>query len=273
MKVISLHSYKGGTGKTSLSANIAVTLAKQGFSVALLDIDFRGPNLKMSFDKYLDGKDSKKSINDYIIEDFVETKDFLIDMKPLIQNLDLKIGFASQSFEKMKKIVRVDKNERQNNLKKMLILKDILKDEGYDYVILDTSPGIHLESIDGLVISDLILLILKPEDIESEGVKSMINELYDLLESKNYAVINRVVELTDNEVCVDNSQITEEKKRELTTSIKEKLNLELLGAIKCHCMVANKANQGIFALEYPEHKYNNELEILTKELFSILGKE
>ena len=44
-KIIAIHSYKGGTGKTSLSVNLAASLAKRGRKVAILDLDFRAPSL------------------------------------------------------------------------------------------------------------------------------------------------------------------------------------------------------------------------------------
>ena len=37
-KIVAVHSYKGGTGKTSLSVNLAATLAKQGKKVCLFDL-------------------------------------------------------------------------------------------------------------------------------------------------------------------------------------------------------------------------------------------
>ena len=44
-KIIAIHSYKGGTGKTLLSINSAATLAKRGKKVCLFDLDFRAPSL------------------------------------------------------------------------------------------------------------------------------------------------------------------------------------------------------------------------------------
>lgn len=44
-KIIAVHSYKGGTGKTLLSVNLAATFAKNGKKVCVFDLDFRAPSL------------------------------------------------------------------------------------------------------------------------------------------------------------------------------------------------------------------------------------
>ena len=44
-KIIAVHSYKGGTGKTLLSVNLAATFAKMGKKVCVFDLDFRAPSL------------------------------------------------------------------------------------------------------------------------------------------------------------------------------------------------------------------------------------
>lgn len=49
-KSIAFHSYKGGTGKTTISANFAASLAKKGYRVCLLDLDVYAPSLHSYFD-------------------------------------------------------------------------------------------------------------------------------------------------------------------------------------------------------------------------------
>jgi chromosome partitioning protein len=49
-KSIVFHSYKGGTGKTTLAANYAALLARKGFRVFLLDLDVYAPSLQTYFE-------------------------------------------------------------------------------------------------------------------------------------------------------------------------------------------------------------------------------
>ena len=48
-QVIAIHSGKGGVGKSTISANIAISLAKNGYKVGLLDADIHGPSIPKMF--------------------------------------------------------------------------------------------------------------------------------------------------------------------------------------------------------------------------------
>jgi MinD-like ATPase involved in chromosome partitioning or flagellar assembly len=60
---IAFHSYKGGTGKTTIGANFAALLAKKGYRVFLLDLDVYAPSLQTYFNE----KKPKKWIMEIVI--------------------------------------------------------------------------------------------------------------------------------------------------------------------------------------------------------------
>src|SRR5918992_3388701 len=60
-KCIAFHSYKGGTGKTTIASNFAVQLAQKGYRVFLLDLDVYAPSLQAYFDM-----EPAKWINDFL---------------------------------------------------------------------------------------------------------------------------------------------------------------------------------------------------------------
>ncbi|MFV8368594.1 P-loop NTPase [Flavobacterium sp. LB2R40] len=74
--IIGVASGKGGVGKSTVTANLAVTLARMGFSVGILDADIYGPSMPIMFDVEnekpvsvtVDGKSKMKPVESYEVK-------------------------------------------------------------------------------------------------------------------------------------------------------------------------------------------------------------
>lgn len=63
-KIISIHSFRGGTGKSNTAANLAALLACQSYRVGVVDTDIQSPGIHVLFG--LNEDDMSHSLNDYL---------------------------------------------------------------------------------------------------------------------------------------------------------------------------------------------------------------
>ena len=63
-KIISIHSFRGGTGKSNTTANVAVTTASHGLRVGIIDTDIQSPGIHVLFG--VDQAKINRTLNDYL---------------------------------------------------------------------------------------------------------------------------------------------------------------------------------------------------------------
>lgn len=209
---IAFHSYKGGTGKTTIGANFAALLAKKGYRVFLLDLDVYAPSLQTYFNE----KKPKKWINDFLFGN-AEVDEILMDLTPTLDNYGnsnfsssssssskdkpngrLMAGFSNSKREEIYKLESGGKqeNSKMQLLRKFILLREqLLSSHDADYIIIDTSPGIRYWSINALAVADILFLTLKMDELDIEGTKTIAQEIYSSFTrhgTKSYLLLNRV---------------------------------------------------------------------------------
>ena len=141
--IIAVSSGKGGVGKSTVTANLAISLQKMGFSVGVLDADIYGPSIPMMFD-VVDKKPLAVNLNG-------KSK-----MKP-IENFGIKIlsiGF----FTKMDQAVIWRGPMASKALNQMIFDSEW---GNLDFLLIDLPPGtgdIHLSIMQALPISGSIVV-------------------------------------------------------------------------------------------------------------------
>jgi septum site-determining protein MinD len=247
-KSVVFHSYKGGTGKTTLAANVAAICAQKGRKVCVLDFDFRAPSLHFSFQaKPLPGK----CVNDFLdgkcaIEDAIQALD-------IGKNGNLSAGFADSSSKAMWDSTRRDRGWWSRAFRRVLDAKrTILKDLGFDYLIIDTSPGIQDSSMNALAAADIVVLVLKHDELEVEGTRRLVEDFHKRLGRRTVMILNRAL-------ARPYEQVTVEQETSLCKRVEKLFGLPVLGAIPCYCDVLIDGSQTLYSIEKPEHPFSQRL--------------
>lgn len=242
-KIIAVHSYKGGTGKTHISINLATSFAKHGKKVCLMDLDFRAPSLATFFGS----KAVECWLNDYL-NGTCKIDKALIDISHKINGGGkLSVVLANPSTEAIREMSAKDRKWEMRALGRLLALRNsLLNDKAFDYLIFDTSPGLQYSSINAIVSADLVIVAATFDRSDVEGTKRMLNELYDLFEKKTEIVMNRVL--------YDIS--SRSGKNNLEKKIEDTYQTPVLGMIPCFCDVARAEGTFIFVQEKPEHLFS-----------------
>lgn len=197
---IAFHSYKGGTGKTTIASNLSAFLAKEGYSVCLLDLDIYAPSLQTYFEIT-----PKKWINDYLYGD-AKFDDVITDISSLIfkkedgdkslSNGKLFVGLCASRKEDFIKLEGGNSDFRKQLFHKLIMFREkLIETYDPDYIIIDTSPGVRYWSLNALALADVFFLTLKMGDIDIEGTKKMVNEIYHSFTtygSKSFLIWNKV---------------------------------------------------------------------------------
>ena len=166
--IIAISSGKGGVGKSTVSSNLAVALAKQGYKVGLLDADIFGPSIPKMF-----GIEGARPVLET-----VDGRDLIAPEEKFGVKI-LSIGF----FVEPKQAILWRGSMASNALKQLI-------NEGnwgeLDYFLIDLPPGtsdIHLTLIQSLELSGAIV-VTTPQQVAladaRKGIDMFQNEKVDV---------------------------------------------------------------------------------------------
>lgn len=278
MQCIAFHSYKGGTGKTTIASNLAAQLASSGYRVALLDLDVYAPSLHAYF-----RRTPERWINDYLF-DMAGTKEVLNDMTSALGNDNnnngdekksgkLWVGFSNS---KKEEIYKLDGSEKQDGSRLHLLRKfiqmreEIVSNYEPDYIIIDTSPGIRYWSINSLALADVLLLTLKYDDLDIDGTKKIAKDMYgSFLEfgARSYLLLNRVAGYCVPTVGAGTGKPTAGMIQQedadydhlLHQTLSEETGMDVITTIPCYCDIQFSRKEYLTVIKYSEHPFAKQI--------------
>lgn len=204
MEVVSVINYKGGVGKTTVTANIAAQMAWEGKKVLLIDLDPQA-NLTFSFIRPADweksfAKDKTiKALFDGLLKGEAVPIENLI-YEPKRAKTALKGNGKLELVCSHLGLINVDlelatllgggsmKQIKQNFIRVHSRLADALSeidDSEYDIVIIDCPPNFNIVTKTAIVASDYILVPTRPDFLSTLGIDYLIRNVDGLVGDYN----------------------------------------------------------------------------------------
>jgi len=241
-KIISVHSFRGGTGKSNITANVATLLAVEGRRVGVIDTDIQSPGIHVLFG--LAGEEIGHALNDYLWG--------RCEIEQAAHNVTPNLGtdtngrvFLIPSSIRAGEITRV---LREGYDAQLLTrgLRSLIEALKLDVLLIDTHPGLNEETLLSIVISHVLAVILRPDQQDYEGTGVTVEVARHLKVPHMVLIVNKVPTIFD------------------TAAVKAKVEQAY------HCPVAAVlphseevmalASAGIFALRYPDHPVTSALQ-------------
>lgn len=173
---IAIHSYKGGTGKTTITANVAVALALKGRRVGVMDMDLEGPGLHVFFD--VDPNQLRFTLND-VLAGVAPPEAACVRMSEKMHLNGGEIYYAPASV-KVSEIMRTLKEGFEVDMFEHAIRR-LQEKYGLHYLLIDTHPGIQHDTLLALGVCDHQVMVSRvdQQDIFGTGVLVEISSTMD----------------------------------------------------------------------------------------------
>ncbi len=236
--IISVHSFRGGTGKSNLTANLATLAALDGRRVAVVDTDVNSPGIHVLF--RLDEEQVAATLNDYLFgECTIRDAAHEVQLGDTGQSL-----FLIPSRLATGDITRVLRDgydvERLNDG-----FGAIIRDLELDALFIDTHPGLNEETLLSIAISDTLVVVLRPDEQDYLGTSVTVEVGRRLAVPALYLVVNKVHDGLDPAA--------------VRRDIGAAYGADVIGVIPHSDDMMRLSSADVFALAYPDHPVTAEL--------------
>lgn len=250
-KIVSIHSFRGGTGKSNTSANLAALLAKKGLSVGVVDTDLNSPGIHVPLGFDLENPDNYEfTLNDYLWGNCDIDQAAYDVTNNLSQPVDGEIFLVPASI-KPNDITRLlrdgyDVNILSNGFEDLLDMLDL------DILLVDTHPGLSNETILSIAVTDVLIIVLRPDHQDYQGTLVTVQVARKLEVQEMLLLINKMPAVYDFE--------------EVRNKVEQLYSCEVAGVLPHSDEMMELASEGVFALKYPTHPLTKQLEDIAERL-------
>jgi septum site-determining protein MinD len=246
-KIVSIHSFRGGTGKSNTTANLAAQVAMAGKRVGIVDTDIQSPGIHVLFG--LDEQKMGHTLNEYLrgectIEEVALNVGENVGDSAGRQHLagkDIWLIPSSINGREISQVVRhgYDVNRLNAGLQSA---RKLLK---LDYLFIDTHPGLNEETLLSIAFSDVLIIILRPDQQDFQGTAVTVD-------------IARSLDVP-NLLLVVNKALTRYDFGQIRQLVEKTYSATVAGVLPLTEDMVDMQSSDIFSLRYPNHPWSQAL--------------
>lgn len=247
-RIISIHSFRGGTGKSNLTANLAALVAAKGHRVGIVDTDIQSPGIHVLFG--IDEETIVHALNDYLwgkcpIEETVYPVKLPGDKGELfLAPASLKTGEIARVLREGYDVTLLNDGFR-----------DLISRLRLDYLFIDTHPGLNEETLLSIAISDSLMIVLRPDRQDYQGTGVTVEVARKLDVPDLHLVVNKVPTAFDPEA--------------VRRRIEAAYDAPVLAILPQSEAMMQLGSERLFALEFPDDPLTAMLREMAGVLMSV----
>jgi septum site-determining protein MinD len=246
--IVSVHSFRGGTGKSNTVANLSSLLANNGLRVGVIDADIQSPGIHVLFG--LDVTKMNYSLNDYLWGK-CEIKQAAYDVSPRQTGSEKGCVYLIPSSIKAGEIARILREGYDVGLLNDGIHR-IIQDLALNVLLIDTHPGLNEETLLSIAISDILVIILRPDQQDYQGTSVTVEVARKLDVPRILMVVNKTPQVFNQE--------------EVRLRVEQTYKCPVAAVLPHSDEMMALASGGIFAIRFPDHAITNSLRRVAMEL-------
>ncbi len=249
-KIVAVHSFRGGTGKSNTTANLAALLAMRGQRIGIVDTDIASPGIHILFG--VDDERMQHSLNDYLWGkcSIQETALDVTACLGLPESAPGRLYLVPASI-KAGEIARVLREGYD-----VALLNDGFQDLIHglklDVLMIDTHPGLNEETLLSIAISDILLIILRPDQQDYQGTGVTVEVARRLSVPRMLLLVNKVP-ATFGEA-------------DVRQRVEQAYQAEVSAVLPHSEEMMTLASAGIFVTRYPDHPITAALKHVAEKL-------
>ena len=249
-QIVSIHSFRGGTGKSNSVANLATIMALQGKKVGIVDTDIQSPGIHVIFG--LDESQINYSLNDYLWNS-CSVEDTAYDVSQFLPKNSKGSLHLIPSSIKAGQITKVLK-EGYDVGRLNQGFQELISHFDLDYLLIDTHPGLNEETLLSIAISDTLVIILRPDSQDFQGTAVTVEVARKLEVPKMMLVVNKALSSLNFAA--------------LHREVETKYQANVAGVIPLCEEIIQLASSDVFCLKYPNHPVSKTLEKIADQIVS-----